>query len=120
MKRLFFLFLLTSSSVYGNLAETITLTEGPIVNFCNDIVAWAKEVPGKVFIKHKHEKATLCFIGLKEDGFDAIVFQNDEQLLEAAKKANLTVSDFTHNGEQFHVIVLKTDKHDDIVDWLSI
>lgn len=139
MKRsaLFSLVLLTSFAAHAEeiiiqesvdaLVETISeVTESSDtrcdgVLFTDAIKAFAQEIPGKVYVKVTSENSdvlaeTFEFEHVLEFGYDATV-TNDADYLNKARELGLDIIETDNNAS---VIVFNTDKHDDIINWLSL
>ncbi|MCF7899929.1 hypothetical protein K9K77_00275 [Candidatus Babeliales bacterium] len=118
MKKLFSIILLLS---FGIQAEEALETSTHEVAFAGDITAFAKEIPGKVYI-HKATRGALKFDLAKENGYDAVILEKDETTLDWAKEAGFhveTITKFTQDGKTYAIVLFDTDKKDDIIDWLA-
>jgi|GEM_PF-6870233 len=120
----FSLLLLLSSAAYadGQGAQEITLTETITINphveisFKNTVESFFNEIPGKVYhLTNETRSVNLDFENLESEGFDAIVGA-DENTVSRAQELGYDVVR-TRNTS---VVVLKTDKHDDIIAWLNL
>lgn len=118
MKKLFPIILLLSCGIQAEEAlETLTHE----VTFAGDITAFAKEIPGKVYI-HKVTRGILQFDLAKENGYDAVILEKDETTLSFAKEAGFYVENitkFTQDGKTYAIVLFDTDKKDDIISWLA-
>lgn len=111
---LFSIFLLTAG--VANADFPLPKLSGDPIGFAGNVASWIKEIPGRVL--HATEVVKEDLASLKEK-YDAIVFENDESLLNAAKEANLYVTSTQIGDKNYYLVVLDTAQHDDIVDWLT-
>ena len=109
MKKIFSIILLLScvSAQAEETKKEITFE----VAFADDITAFAKEMPGNIFIA----KADADLDALKSEGYDAVVFEAAERDL----KEEWTLKTRYLGEKSYAIVIFDTDKKDDIIDWLA-
>jgi hypothetical protein len=118
MKNLFSIVLILSC--VNVQAEEITKELTHEVAFTDDITAFAKEIPGKVYV-HKVTRGSLKLELAKENGYDAVILEKDDTTLEMAKEAGFHVDILKKSidGKEYAIILFDTDAKEDIIDYLA-
>jgi hypothetical protein len=114
--KVFSVALLLSGAVIAD--ELPPIDEKVTVDFQHTIDSWTKEVPGRV-LKWDTTRGAIDWDTLKEE-WDAVVFERDDALIDSAKDADLFVGAVDKFDKEHFIVVLKTDKEADIIDWFNV
>jgi hypothetical protein len=97
--------------------ESALETAGYDVSHTDCLHAFAKEIPGNVLV-HEKDNALSDWAALAEN-WNAVFFAADEHLANSARSAGLTVGTIERDQKEYNLVVLDTEKQDELKSWLA-